>query len=410
MKRTQSNHHEELALTVADEMVRRVKIHAVPITRPDEAIIMVRDALAAALIAHPLRVLNLMQTNKALLTLWDDVANLWILLLERVIDEEQGGYFSEVYPFFVVQNRARRQFLATVREGEDEDEDEEEEESILMLFGRDFFPLEQYAINPFYAVMAHRPVAQLIGEIYVLANEVKKHHPYLMPSFNAVNRWVQGYLGLDRKNRMLPRYSVFKDYVMLAFPWTGDDDDEGTRIQDTLSDPSLSYDSYQLRRWHDDLWNDLNTISHGPLIGKWVEVFESQNDTNLGFWPLASVKILVALIARSDQLQYTLHILEVEEKTEKPQFVEMNETFIWPFRELLYNPVYGVYNTPAKQKALFLNELRHLHHTKEETIVRYGQAMDLACTHCAQATPFFDGETKLAFCNEACRSVFYSGK
>lgn len=61
-----------------------------------------KEALFDALMNRPIMVLNLIQTNKALQSLWNKFPRIWIILTDALIEKAMGSYAAVVYPFMAV--------------------------------------------------------------------------------------------------------------------------------------------------------------------------------------------------------------------------------------------------------------------------------------------------------------------
>ena len=86
--------------------------------------------------------------------------------------------------------------------------------------------------------------------------------------------------------------------------------------------------------------------------------------------------------------------------------IPLNKSTAKPYRDLLFDSVQGLYNTPEKQKLFFLTTLQKTGYTREVMIEKYGHSMSLECVMCRRETLFVDQTVSLAFCTDECRAQY----
>lgn len=310
------------------------------------------DALLEVLQNRPVLFLNLLQTNKTLSAFWKQYeANIWILLLDRLVEMHMSTYMSEIYPFFVIQNYRLSKHLN--RNG---GESNIKDRVLLNLNHYNGPPLItdviSVSIYPFDTLNYFIVYYDTLTRLFI---ELLQHLEFNFSSYSImnVNTILRRYLGLPYLTRpvicladcfLIDKTSINKEGDVV-FIYNID------VIMRTLTDLAPTSN---LTKLIDTIWSYLDQQSLFPI-------------------------------------DYA-----------KP--LRLDKSIAKPYRDLLFDPEQGLYNTPEKQRSFFLTTLGSTTSTPEEIIEKYGQALE--CAFCLKSTRSVDEVLLAPFCSVACHTQY----
>jgi len=319
-----------------------------------------RDALLDVLKNRPVLFLNLLRTNKTLATFWQEVeAKIWILLLDHLVEMETSSYVVDIYPFFVIQNKRLYQEL---KKNYDDPTQVVNVETAVFL-----------RLNP----SDNTPVAtNTLSTGYRAHKDEKYYIVYYAPVtqfFITILRFSE----LRMKNSRLNSWTALRTYLNNEKKITG-------RVHVIcMADCFLVEESTINANGNTPFDYDLDYMRN--TLNKFIIGDARHNE------------VLLKLV--NDLLEY----LDLTSGLiiEHPRPVLLDKNTAKPYRDLLFDVDQGLYNTPKKQKQLFLATLGEVSDEEKYVIAKYGQP--LRCSVCCTETNHVDPLLMKAFCNDACR-------
>lgn len=379
------------------------------------------EALLGVLSERPLTILSLLQTNKALETFWNQFEDVWPTLIDALIKKAWPMADSDkIYPFFAITNqrieeRTRELFrFQTNTKPTSFLKANRYQARKLLLPGT---TVGKRPNNPgtSYAIVYYDPVTKTLVEIYqrILALNDFFKQPEDLVERESVFTALYGKIPSDRLEEFIDEYLRHIDlyyfstqYILCLNDGFLIDSDVAVRL---VNNGGLNCDFQYLRKIHDYLSERYSVYGHGPLLTEEVEITKANE--KVGLFPLRVAKSLSKVINLIATLDYMLRNDDTElEECERTMPIPVDANMALPYRDLLYHPIQGLYNTQEKQKAFFLALLTTLSDlsSKEDVIQQFGDIVvgPFACTICANQTYMVDPLSKRAFCNIVCFSHY----
>lgn len=371
------------------------------------------DALLDVLKNKPLRVLNLIRTNKAVNEVWRNIPGIWPMLLDNLLAlEENADHLSKIYPFFMVAQRRVEELARPLLALNKASRRNKAWTNPMIVDAKS----NNNALLPKFM----RPV-QVLGRTYrgarytlIYYDVVTQHFMDLLQKLSLLNQafglgspasyllMIAHYVGvvLEHPNTSyalkLPDYvAVLSDCFLVT---------ENTEIsyhpaviRDSLKKiiaflERFSFSEIALDSPHFVVIN-INHIEAPPSVIK--AIMETKADA-----------------LRLQKLLTTKLVMEMS-GAPSPKRLQLDEDVVRPYRDILFNRENGLYNTPESQQKLFVDVLSTLYaHRyadediaggKAEFIRRYGG--NLQCSVCDKETEHVDLLLLRAFCSDSCRSV-----
>lgn len=321
-----------------------------------------RDALLDVLKNRPVLFLNLLRTNKTLATFWQEVeAKIWILLLDHLVEMETSSYVADIYPFFVIQNKRLYQELEKNYDDPTQVVNVENKVFLRLNPGNNTPVVMNTLIIGFpegkkYYIVYYAPVTQFFITILRFVE--------LRLTKSALNVWIALRYYLNTKTQVRNTHVICMADCFLV----------EESIIDANGNVPFSYDLADMKQ----------TLEI-------IKVGEARHN-----------KVLLKLV--NDLLEY----LDLTSGLiiEHPRPVLLDKNTAKPYRDLLFDIDQGLYNTPEKQKQLFLSTLGEVSDDKAYVIAKYGQP--LQCSVCRKETNHVDPLLMKAFCNDACRRQHFT--
>lgn len=305
-----------------------------------------KDALLNVLMNKPVIFLNLLQTNTTMATFWKRFEkNIWVLLLERLIELEMGKKAVEIYPFFLIEHIATYGL-----------------ETALSL------PMGGPSFVTHYLELGFR-LANPTGYYFQEYNK-----------FDVITRKFVDLLLFIIKHKSRPWLNVTAELLeylnLLIHPYN--EPYIACLKNGFLTDqPNISnkfvFDIVALRRRLHDI------IIRTPYNGEHTNYLADSLDRLTLHYP------------KGDTLRENSFLL-TKESTQK-------------YRDQLYNEKDGLYNTPEKQRELFLSTLRATGKTSLDVIEKYGYKK-LECFLCRKDSTHANLLHSLSFCGTGCHSEY----
>lgn len=370
------------------------------------------EALFEVLRDRPVIVLNLLQTNKAVKAFWDQFDGIWILLIESLIEKAWPMANSiDVYPFFAITNQRIYETIESMFRDRPRVRPAAFLTNSNRFMGKKLLQggtaIGQDPQNPSteFVLIYYDEITKLIVEICQNILALSTFFPQSMDSY----LYLDEYLRNISINPSL--YVVCLDDAFLM---------KKTEAPVELK-PALGY----AKNLAGSLNAEYSNFSHGPLLSKEVEITYVRGPIRayptlyggeappvpriVGIFPLKVGQSLSKVLRSIDRLstimrRHTEGIEPIVDEFNIP--VPIDRNLVRPYRDLLYHPTQGLYNTPDKQKGFFISLLDALGNktSKEEVIERFGQP--LACTICQCETHMVDPVLNLAFCETICRTQY----
>jgi hypothetical protein len=131
--------------------------------------------------------------------------------------------------------------------------------------------------------------------------------------------------------------------------------------------------------------------------------------------PDVSVEAVKQLLLAQKETADLLAYLTAMPDTEEPPplvYQQLDEQdMLRDERELFAQHPWSLYNTPQKQKALLMSELRRMQtlYGEEEIRRKFSHYMPLVehCAHCEKTATHVDGLLSLGFCDQQCLQQYY---
>ena len=357
------------------------------------------EALFDALKERPIVILNLLQTNKALNSFWNRFNEIWVLMIDYLVEKEWPTPLSaDIYPFFAVTNHRIHETTKRLFRNVDEHRIagfmERNRHTGLLKRGTRTgrFDLD---FNETYSITYYDPVTKLVIEILqrILGLADFFHQPI------ATRPYLNEYL------------DKIKVYSFTYFVCLGDGFLMG---KDDTRSPR--YDLEYTQRLAEKLTEEYDIYVHGPLASNEVEIAieprEIWRERELvGVFPLRVAESLAEVKRLLSRLGGMLRrhfegSAPITDPIPKPMPLDANTAR--PFRDLLYHKEQGLYNTPEKQKTLFIALLKEIavNYDYEEVIEKYGEEMPLTCAFCHTQTQLVDPLLMRVFCTQTCRTLY----
>ncbi len=329
------------------------------------------DALYEVLAERPIVALNLIMTNKALEAFWNQFEGVWIAWIDMLVEKEMSSYAKEIYPFFIVQNHR----LASQRRKDNTPLPlAEMPELVDFKHGKErgFYLsyLNHVLDNPGdvgeYYVIYHDSVTQLYMDLLDQVDEVYKVYQQELYT----NRLRRDYLKITIGTSLFA--TQYTDCIVLI-----------GAISFQLFD-----EDYQLSALRRDM----------PKIMDHLGSLADERGTS-------------DVLDKAQSLAHRLSLLIGDETLvlDKLKILKLDKSTAAPYRSLLYDREQGLFNTPEKQRALFVKlindipELDELANARKERLInKYGEEMPLSCARCGQETMHVDPLSKIAFCDTHC--------
>ena len=326
--------------------------------------------LAGVLREKPELVINLIQNNKELETFWHRAGgdDLWIPLIDALVEREMGTYASEIYPVIVVAKYRR---------------------SIIWpdIFG---VTLGGNAMHAFNLVTVVEPRPFPISSAYYVAYHDPLTRAYLEVLRRVVNVRQLEYFnvsGILRRFLNYPRY--YPTLHLVAF------DDFFLCDETTYRSYSFEYNIQVMRETVEAISARVTSvfIVGETVAGKGVYIRrEDDNNNNIHTKELAEELLALQRIVR----KLTLALENPARLLDKVVPIKLDKYVATPYRTLLYDAKQGIYATPEAQRQYFIDTLVDLAHKIE--LNKYS----LKCTVCHTGTCMVDTRCMRPFCTEAC--------
>ena len=302
------------------------------------------DALMDVLKNRPLVFLQLLQTNKTLETFWRRFeTNIWILLLDHLVEMESGEYMSEVYPFFVIHH------------------------------------IRTYGVKLASKLPIGGPVS-VVHDLELGNASSRREVRYYVIYYDYLTKRFIDLLRYIHVNKTRPRFDIEKA-ISEYLDWPEEED-----YLACLSECFVVEKPEKLFKYN------LNRMRHSVITIMIQD--ESQNRTSL------MAQQLDDILWRGYQMDGKTIDLGI--KHDPPLLLD--SSVAKPYRDLLFDPQQGLYKTPEEQKALFLSALGNINRSKKYMIERYGTSLE--CAMCRGETHFVDQALLLAFCTSDCHTQY----
>jgi len=344
-----------------------------------------RFALVEIIRDKPLRFLNLLQTSKKLNDFFGGFKDIWIILLDSFVESYASAYYSEIYPFFLIQNHRAREHGDTGSI------------SLTHMMKTDYPEITKVVPVP----QSYITLGKLHGGVtYYLVHhdELTKRYVDILQRVRDMRKWMRmpidfyqylkNYVGEDA------RLIAYYDYFLVD-----------------VAEPTLAY-------------NKLHLYTNFKYIAEVIKSFEiMQNKDNLG-WYNTTTRVQ----GYNNQTEYltkdALELLQYLQKqvvklekfiqrtkaVEPIKIVPLDISTALPYRQMLFDKKEGVYyKTVEEQKKLFLDVLELAYPDKYS----YGGALrkkfiekfsaPFQCVSCHKETQTVDIKRLLPVCSIACR-------
>ena len=314
-----------------------------------------KDAFMEVLINRPVIFINILKTNKSLSTFWQKYEkNIWVLLLERLIKNEMGEKVVDTYPFFLFEH------IATYGE---------KKALKLPMTGSSFVKhkLELGTLsngshdeNVSYYFLAYDDIVEQTTQKDSILHEFIRLLLYVKEQY---------------KSRMLDIEVRLSGFLGLPAGYTGAYIaclHNGFLFDNDATNPKFNFNNEPLT----NLLFSIIMIGVDDLSVEWAR------------------KLLIR-VSNGDPV-----VSSSSEAT--PLLIDRITTK--KYRDKLYDAKEGLYNTPEKQRELFLKVLRTTGTTPDEVSKKYGHQFE--CHMCHTLTSNVDPLHSLAFCGAICRSFY----
>lgn len=316
------------------------------------------DALYEVITQRPILLLNLLQVNKALGVFWNQfTGNMWIKMIDMIIENEMGKYASEIYPFIAVHKERRIRRLYGERKT-----------LVEPFVGPGEFEIRYITsistpVNPIFYVVYYDPLTQLYITLMEKIMHLRDRNTHVVYT-QAIRRY------LFMSDFSPKRYvAIYSDCFLVAAPST-----------DTAHPFTYSYNVEAMRE-------DLSAITD-TLIGQPGRFLEEAQ------------KLIVKITT----------LLDEGVRPGKPVLIKLDKNIAAPYRVLLYDSEQGLVKTREEQRAFLVELLNALNVDQEKDLLveKYGQPF--SCTMCQCETQLVDPVLMRAFCTERCVSQYNACK
>lgn len=343
-----------------------------------------RYALVDLLVKKPIRFINLISTNKAMQSFFGEFSGIWIALLDAFVEAEASTYYSEIYPFFIVQNHR-------ARDGDN---------------GPTDLPLIMKEAHPSRSKV---PVPQL----YISLGKLRADVPYYLVHYNELTRryvdilqrvrdlrkwfrmpleffrYLTNYVGVEE-----PRLIAYHDYFLV---------DE--------AEPAFTYDTTLLYTNFVHIAAVIASykVAPGQEQHRTKEVMSMHALEGKEYLPASALELLLRLQRKVIKLQKWIKRAKEEAILIEPmKIIMLDSATAQPYRDMVFNKTQGLYNTPEEQRKLFKavfefslpNPYEYEGARRAEFIDKYGAP--LQCAFCKKDTFNVDLERSLALCSLEC--------
>jgi hypothetical protein len=379
------------------------------------------EALFEVLRERPLIVLNLIETNKALQAFWDRFEDVWILLIDSLVERAWPMPHSvDIYPFFAIMNQRIEELTRELfrvqtktKHGSFLRRNHHLQSELLLpstVIGRNLANPETA-----YSLIYYDPLTKILVEICqrILAlNDFFTQPKGVLQKMKSwwnytnnlgMNHFIHEYMGKIGLESLIYSYIVCLPDAFLI---------ETTDATGIVNQGELTFDFEYLERVQAYLSERYAEYNHGPLLFDQVEITKENGAVKVGVFPKKVAESLSKVIQLISRLDY---LLRNREKEAEEWLISMpkpiDASIASPYRDLMYHPTQGLYNTKEKQKILFLALLTLLSDlsSKEEVREQFGDSVVLepfACTFCMKETYMVDPFSKCAFCDMNCWSQY----
>lgn len=363
------------------------------------------EALLEVLVNSPILFLQVLQANKQLSVFWSQFKGIWILLYERLIEMERDKYFSEVYPYWCIENHRIWERQKVFGTGE--------------AYRRPFFeanppsclePTPSYIIFIGNAIAVRQPGSQIVYfekgtvtqkwmSLIQNVSDWERYAPLSLVNddllFFEARKMLKGYL---RGLGLLGSLVLYTDSFLVSPGTTFSYNVAGIKsnlpfIKSLFFKNTYNYDERLLAK---------------PGTAK-IKVTRRDlifGGTRAEMMPRAAVLLLDNIRKSIGELELIIANPTLQE--EIPIFTELNKANVKRYRDEYFQTIH---NTPEKQKQLFfslLNELASYNDNagKERLIEEYGSQVPFRCALCKTETLSVDPVRLEAFCTEGCRTHY----
>lgn len=358
-----------------------------------------RYALIEELKTKPIRLLNLMRTNKTMNEIFSKVESIWSTLIDYFVESQASAYYAEIYPFFLVQNHV-------ANDG-------------------DYGPTRLYRIMGEYSMKDKRmaPVPQLY--LHSHGDILKPNVPYYLVHYDD---FTKRFVDLLQRIRDLRRWVRMDGYGMRPYEhlieYTGKDVD------------FIAYHDYFLvDRAEPIIYNVDALFKLLPFIVSVTSKF-SVDPSEANYTPnTRDVKIIgnhptdssgYASPSKTDEFkEMQAKAIKLEEWIRRPEFavyrrdvlempvkpILLDKNMALSYRTTAFDKKIGLYNTAEKQKELYRQMFdaalpgKYNPERRKEFIETYGENTPLQCVVCQEETFNVDLAKSMAFCSIKCHST-----
>lgn len=344
-----------------------------------------RFALVEIIRDKPLRFLNLLQTSKKLNDFFGGFKDIWIILLDSFVESYASAYYSEIYPFFLVQNHRAREHGDTgpMRLAHMMKTDYKKDLTKVVPVPQSYITLGKLHGGVTYYLVHYDELTKRYVDILQRVRDMRKWMRMPIDFY----QYLKNYVGEDA------RLIAYYDYFLVD-----------------VAEPALAYDK-------------LTLYTNFKGVAKIVKSFEiMQNKDNLGWYNTTRVQgynnqtefltkdALELLQYLQKQVVKLEKFIQRTKAVEPIKIVPLDSSTALPYRQMLFDKKEGVYyKTSEEQKKLFFVVLELAYPSEYE----YGGALreifiekfsaPFQCVSCHKETQTVDIKRLLPVCSIACR-------
>lgn len=379
------------------------------------ALFLAPEALLGALKERPIMVLNLIETNRAVNAVMSKFLNIWIILIDSLLERVIPGQ-DELYPFFAVMNarlhgrseKIDKKAASFLQRSEFLGASLMDTDLVLGLkmtmkkplfltcaSGDMCFPEED---NAFFLV-PYDPLTKIYIGILQRMHRLGAHfgQPFV-PRFLLVSY-------LDKIGLLTDFYSLEKGYIVCL---------ENDFLINSYTSAILNKgkpkrcDIAYLKSMQEEI-TEAYSIIHVPT---WVSHQSvAHYDKSSGNQTNNVAELFDELRSKIEELGNSIKYRPSGEECPAFESARLDAKTARPYREKLYTNTDALYKTAYEQKAFFVAILTKLAElsSSEEMRKNYGQVLPLACAQCNNETHLVDPvQHKLAFCQINCWKQYSS--